>query len=257
MRGYLAFMQKELLENWRTYKIFLMIIVFSFLGILNPLTAKLTPALLEYLMTTMPNEMSITVGKTTALDSWVQFYKNIPQLGLFVLVILFSGTITNELSKNTLINMLTKGLPRSTVILSKCTIISIIWTISFLLCYLITYGYTKLLWEEPVVYTLFGAFCLWLFGLLLISVLILGGVLVQNSYGNLLFTGAFVMLLFISNFLPTLQQYNPLFLLTKPIELLSQNKNTSDFLSAILATIFLTILFYFLSILAFRKKQLK
>ena len=47
MRAYLAFTKKEFTESFRTYKLVIMLAVFLLFGIMNPLFAKLTPALLE------------------------------------------------------------------------------------------------------------------------------------------------------------------------------------------------------------------
>ena len=123
MRAYIAFTKKELLESLRTYKLLIMFMVFIFFGMLAPLTAKLTPKLLESIMT---EGMQIIVGEPTAFDSWAQFFKTVSQMGFIVVTILFSGMMANEFNGGTFINILTKGLSRSTVILSKFTVASII-----------------------------------------------------------------------------------------------------------------------------------
>lgn len=43
MRGYLAFVKKELLEQVRTYKLLILLLVFFIFGMLSPLMAKLMP----------------------------------------------------------------------------------------------------------------------------------------------------------------------------------------------------------------------
>ena len=66
MKNYLAFFRKELLEYTRTYKLFIMLIIFSILGITNPLMAKLLPELLNSMLT---QGMPITLAEPTALDT--------------------------------------------------------------------------------------------------------------------------------------------------------------------------------------------
>ena len=51
MKNYMAFLRKELLEYSRTYKLFIMLIVFSILGITSPLMAKMLPDMLNNLLT--------------------------------------------------------------------------------------------------------------------------------------------------------------------------------------------------------------
>ena len=195
MKAYFAFTQKELLESLRTYKLLIMIIVFMFFGMLGPLTAKLTPQILESLM---PAGMQVTMGEPTAFDSWAQFFKNVSQMGFIVVAILFSGIMANEFNRGTLIHPLTKGLPRSTVIFSKFTVASMIWTISYLISFGLSYGYTKYFWDSDGVLNLpFAIFCLWLFGIMFLAVILLGGVIFKSSYGCIMFIGAFIVTLFL------------------------------------------------------------
>ena len=79
MRTFIAFTKKEFLEQFRTNKLLILTLVFIFIGILNPLTALLTPWLLEMFSESMEGS-GVIIGEieVTALDSWMQFYKNIP-----------------------------------------------------------------------------------------------------------------------------------------------------------------------------------
>lgn len=231
-RAFTAFVKKECLEHWRTYKILILAIVFVLLGMMNPVTAKITPELLRSLM---PKGMNITITEPTVMDSWAQFFKNVPQLGLFVLVILFGGSMANEFSRGTLLNMLTKGLPRRTVLLSKFTVSAGLWTASFWLCFGISYAYTAYFWSMRGVNNLFySLLCLWLFGVLLLAVLLLFGVLFKNGYGCLLATGAFVVALLLFYVAPALQNYNPYALASENMALLTGQKQAAALLPAVL-----------------------
>ena len=42
-----AFWKKEWMAQWRTGKVFILGLLFVFLGVMNPATAKMTPWLLE------------------------------------------------------------------------------------------------------------------------------------------------------------------------------------------------------------------
>ena len=66
MRGYLAFVKKELLEQVRTYKLLILFLVFFIFGMLSPLMAKLMPEILRQ----MPMDgITITIPDPTAIDS--------------------------------------------------------------------------------------------------------------------------------------------------------------------------------------------
>ncbi|MBK5253334.1 MAG: ABC transporter permease [Peptostreptococcaceae bacterium] len=254
MKAYIAFTKKEFCENLRTYKLFIMLCVFLLLGLMNPITAKITPQLLKSLM---PEGMNITIMEPTALDSWAQFFKNVPQMGLSVLVIVFSGIMANEFSRGTLINMLTKGLSRKVVILSKFTMTTIIWTLSYALCFAATYAYTIYFWSsEGVSNILLSVFSLWLFGILLLAIILLGGVLFKNNYGVLLFTGGFVVALMLLNLSSTIQKYNPITLASSNMALLTNNMFVSDFTMPIVICVITIIASIGSAIMIFNKKQI-
>ena len=170
MRAYLAFTKKELFEFTKTYKLLLLVTVFLIFAFMNPVVAKFTPDLMELLM---EEGIKISLPEPTIFDSWSQFFKNTTQMGLIVLVIIFSGLISNELSKGTLINMLTKGLSRKTVVLSKFTSSTLVWTLAYFLSALVTFLYSMLFWKDTQVENLlFSLTLVWVFGVFLISAII-------------------------------------------------------------------------------------
>lgn len=254
MKSYLAFTHKEFVETARTYKLLIMASVFLILGMMNPITAKITPQLLQSFM---PEGMEITIGEPTAMDSWTQFFKNIPQMGLIVLVIVFSGMMANEFSRGTLINVLTKGLSRKVVILSKFSMAVSLWTGSYALCFGVTYGYTAYFWPGFAIPNIvFSALCLWLFAILLLACILFSGVLFKNSYGSLLFTGVFAVILLLVNIIPTLQKYNPIALASSNMKLLQNTMQISDFVWPVVLCCILIVGFMISAVLLLNKKQI-
>lgn len=252
MRVFIAMTKKEFLESIRTYKLLLVAAVFLLFGMLNPVTAKIMPKLLSAFM---PEGMTITPGEPGTVDSWIQFYKNMStQLILFIIV--FSGIMSNELNKGTLINMLTKGLPRKTVILSKFTATTSIWTVSYLICFVITLLYTMYLLPGKLPNLIFAASCMWLFGVLEISMMLLGGVLSGRIYGALLLAGGFTGVLMLANIFPKFEEYNPYLLSTGCVSLLTSERVPSDFYISITVTIVFILLMIISSICSFNKKQI-
>jgi len=254
MKTYLAFTKKELLEYTRTYKLFLMVIIFLGFGFMNPVTAKYTPELIAGFM---PEGMSVEIAEPTILDSWSQFFSNIPQLGLIIMVIVFSGLMANEFSKGTLVNILTKGMRREAVILAKFTSASLIWTVSYLVSFVVTLLYSKLFWSDTGVANLAMAVgCVWLFGILLLSSLLLGGILFRSSYGSLLFVGVLVVVMFVLNVLQTIAEYVPIRLVSVNMELLRGSIGASEVYAAVGITIGLTVVFIVISMVVFNRKRL-
>lgn len=254
MKGYLAFLKKEMFEYAKTYKLLIMLVVFAVFGITNPLVAKLMPEILAGLMT---DGITITMPEATAYDAWMQFFKNATQMGLVIVVILFSGVLSSELSKGTLINLLTKGLSRTAVILSKYTCMVILWTASIALCFGLTFIYTVYLFPaDKVSNLLFSVFCLWVFGLFLLSALLLSAVLTKSNYGCLLITGAAVAACMLVNIVPAMHRYNPISLAADNLGLITNSIEVSSLYSAILVSSLLSMILVWLSVIVFRKKQL-
>jgi len=79
VKGYFAFLKKEFFEYTKTYKLFIMLMIFIIFGITNPLIAKLMPEIVGSLVT---DGVVITLPEPTAYDAWAQFqrYGNFPMI---------------------------------------------------------------------------------------------------------------------------------------------------------------------------------
>lgn len=254
MKRYQAFMHKELMEGVRTYKAIILVVVFLIFGIMSPLFAKLTPEILSSFAT---EGVSISVPDPTALDSWAQFFKNVSQMGLVVLVVLFSGTLAQETSRGTLINMLTKGLSRTTVICAKYSMLIAVWSVAYTLCLLVALGYTIYLFPGSTVENLpFALFALWLFGVLLISVLIAAASAAKSNYSCLLATGSAVAIMLAINIAPDAHRFNPLSLAADSNALTAGASCPSDLMPAVIVSLCCSCACLAGAVLIFRKRQL-
>lgn len=251
---YRAFVEKEFLENIRSYKIYMLIVIFAFLGVLNPITAKFTPQILS---TLMEQGVSITFPQPTAIDSWMQFYKNVPNMGMIVFVIVFSGTMSSEYGKGTLINIIAKGLPRRDVVLAKYSVIGLIWTLCYWLCFGITFVYTSYFWKNSSNHhVVFAAFCLWIFGMFILSTLMLGAVLNRSNYGCMLFTGAIFLCMYFFSMLPKLSKLSPVFLSSCNLNLIQGKLSCADTVLTIVITIAVSFVMIVMGIIVFNKKKI-
>ena len=94
-----AFLKKEWMEWKRTGRMAVLLLVFLLLGIMNPALAKLTPLLIETLSESLAESgIAVTAVTVDAMDSWIQFYKNIP-MGLIIFMLLSSGSFTMEIGR--------------------------------------------------------------------------------------------------------------------------------------------------------------
>lgn len=254
MRAFLAFTKKEWLELLRTGKCTLLLILFALLGIMNPAIARLLPRMLEMVSGSL-DDMGLTVSETTvdALTSWVQFYKNIP-MGLLIFLLLFGGILTTEYQSGTLVNMLTKGLKRWKVILAKASIMLITWTLCYWLCFGITYGYNQYFWDNNIAeHLFFAAFCIYLAGFWMISLILLTSVVFTANSSVFIATGGVILITYLAGLFPKITDYLPMYLFHAS-ELLTGMGNPGDYLHAICITFGFSAVSLHLSVILFNRK---
>lgn len=254
MRIFLSLLKKETIEGARTKKMISTFILFLFIGLISPLTAKLTPMILQSIAT---GNIDINVAPPSEIDSWTQFFKNISQIGMFGLAIILSTQMANEFQKGTLINLLSKGLPRYQVVLSKIFYNFILWFIAYLCSFILTYFYTKYFFgiSFPIRNILMAALLPFIFGLFLISLEILAGVISGNVIGTLILTSAGIVIQLILSIRDEIVKYMPIALIEKPVNLI-KGIGYDDYYVPIITGSILLILCIVISIAVINKKQI-
>ena len=252
----IAFLKKELLEQIRSGKLLFLGILFVLFGVMNPAVAKLTPWLLETLSDSMAEGgMTITIGEVTALDSWVQFFKNIP-MALIAFVLMEGSIFTREYSSGTLLLSLTKGFARYKVVATKALVLTALWSLGYWLCFGITYGYNAYFWDNSVAQNLlFSVLCWWLFGLWVIALLVLFSSLAKENTGVLLGTGGVVLTCSLFSFIPKVQKFLPT-QLTDGNSLIYGAIEMDKYVPALVIAGAMTLVCFVASIPIFNKKQL-
>jgi len=243
-----------------THKLLIIGSVFLLFGMISPLTAKFMPEILKMVMETDYTmqwmDLSLLFANPAAIDSWAQFYGNVGQMGLFVLVIVFCGMLSSEMSKGTLTIILTKGLARSTVILSKLSCAVLIWTICLCLSYLTSLGYTAYLFPNSNLPNLFFAlFCLWVFGVFLLALTTFAATLTEKSFICMLTVGSAFIALSLVNIIPNAGKYNPVTLISSQIPLINEALRYKDVYPALAAAGIGIAALTLLAIISFNKKK--
>jgi ABC-2 type transport system permease protein len=221
---------------------------------LSPLMAKLLPDMLKGMKI---QGMEIERPEPTIMDAYAQFFKNFTQMGILAVLLVFGGSLSNELVKGTLINILAKGLPRHMVILSMYFAAVILWTVGFLLAAVTAYGYTVYLFNNAWLDNLvFSMFCLWFFGCFVLALIFLSSTLAAGSFGGLILSAAALVVMLMINILPDAEKFNPITLASKNVALLNGAQDVEGMLVTVLVTGILTIASIAVSILLFAKKKL-
>jgi ABC-2 type transport system permease protein len=256
MKSLLAFIKKETMEQFRSGRLMILGILFVLLGVMNPAVAKITPWLLEILADSLAESgMTVTPVTVSAMDSWVQFFKNMP-LGLIVFVLLQSSIFTKEYQSGTLVLSLTKGLERFKVVVSKTVVLTVLWTVGYWLCFGITYGYNAYFWDNSVAQNLIlSVVCWWLFGVCVISLMILFSTIANSNTGVLVGTGSVVLASYLLGLLPKISKYLPT-LLANGNPLIYGVAEAKTYIVAILITVVASLICFAVSIPIFNKKQL-
>ena len=256
MREFSAFLNKELLERFRKGRLWILGGVFFAMGVISPLMAWVTPILYDMLSEEFA-QIGMTVGEihVSAIDSWLQFVGNVP-MAMLVTVILFSGAYTGEYSKGTLIPLVTKGLPRRVFVLAKLLAECIVWTGGLLLCFMVTYIGTALLWDNSTVkHLLFACFGWWLYGVFFLCAAAAFSAFMKSMVQVLLCLGSLYIVIRILGFFPMCLKYLPT-KLSSSATLYTGAEGPADFIPAILIVAVLSAVFVIIAVKVTDKRQL-
>ncbi len=252
MKGFTAFFKKEWLENVKNHRLLILAAVFLIFGITNAPLAKYIPDILS----TLADGLTMNV-EPTALDAWMQFFKNNSGIGMSAVIILFGSTLASEYTRGTLVLMVTKGLPRRTIILAKYVVSVLIMSFCYWLSFAVTYAYTAYYWPGSALsHTVLAAAALWLIGFFYLAVLLLGGVLFRQTFSAILFTGGIVALLSLVNVFDVATTINPIRLTGENLALIEGTLSVGDLFGAFVATVLLTIIALVAAVKVFERKAL-
>jgi len=148
VNNFRVFAGKELTENLRAKRLFALVCIFVFIGILSVLTARFIGEIFELILSADGGTpFIIEVPDPVWTDSYAQFYSNITEMGLFAYIMLFMGAILKEKSSGTIDLMMAKGLTATGFVLSKFAVAAVLSLLVLLATVLMVYVYTFALFE--------------------------------------------------------------------------------------------------------------
>jgi ABC-2 type transport system permease protein len=202
-------LHKELREQWRTWRFIIMVVVLVISGLISPLLAYYTPALLR-LVPDMPAGLAGLIPDPTVNDAVVQYVKNVSQFGVLLVILLTMGSVAQEVERGTLALLLTRPVRRSAVILAKWLVWAITLFSGLAVGGLMGWIYTLILFEPlPVIPFIQLNLLLFIFLLVYMSVTLLASALARSQ--AVAAGGAFIglILLLVLSSLPRLGDYMP------------------------------------------------
>lgn len=229
--------KKELTEQLRSGKLFILGMLFTLFGIMNPAIAKLTPWLLEMMSESLAaSGMTVSSVSVGAADSWMQFFKNIP-IVLAAYVLFESSIFTSEYRSGTLVLLLTKGISRYKVVAAKTIVLSAVWSAGYWLCFGITYGYNAYFWTDSSLNSiLFAASCWWIFGLWVSVLTVFFSTIAGTNTGVLAGTGIAILLSYALSLFPDISGYLPT-MLTSGYSLMAGQSEAGEYVVALVITL--------------------
>lgn len=252
MKQVWIFYKKEWRANLANYHFYMLVGVFIVFALLSVLTAKFTPQLIESLVSA---ELAATFPAPSGIDVWLQFHKNVSQLGLIIVVLLCSNILTKEYQQETLPIILSKGLSRWTVLLAKWLLMVVNFSVAYLISIGTTILYTTFYFEQ-VFYGEFwwAVFCLWLFSIFLFSVITLGSVLFKQNYAVLCFIAGVIVACILLNMITDIQKFNPMQMMNQFLPLLNREIEVVKLFPSVMTIVILMVGCLGTSIVLFKKK---
>ncbi len=108
---------KEIREILRTSRLYVVPGIFFFFGLISPLTAKLMPEIIKSLGGT--GGLEIVLPPPTAADAFLQFFKNLLQVGVLAVILTNMGIVAEEKGRGTAILVVTKPASRAAFVGAK------------------------------------------------------------------------------------------------------------------------------------------
>lgn len=175
-RLFLVQTRKELAEQWRTWRVAVVIAVFLLFGLTSPLLARFTSDLLRGIPEAA--QFAELIPEPSTADAIGQYLRNLTQFGFILVILLGMSAIAGEKERGTAAIVLSKPLPRWAFVSGKFTAQALVYLLAVLVAAGSTAFYTSLLFEPletgPF---LFGAVLLWLWLLAYAAVTLLGSAL--------------------------------------------------------------------------------
>lgn len=255
MRGFCAFLGKELREIARTWRIWVLPGIVLFFALSGPPLAKVTPELLRSLMTDQQAGVVIQLPDPTYVDAYLQWTKNLSQIVLFAVIIMFGGAISSEKRSGTAAIVLAKPLSRPAFVLAKFISQSVLVVASVTIGGLLTWGATAAVFGKAPATPLMQATGAWLvFALMFVALMTLISAAVDSQAGAAGLGFVAYIGLSIATMLRGALDFSPAGLVNAPTELVTDKAGTLGW--PIATSFVLTAVCVALAVVVFRRREL-
>lgn len=144
--NFMTALGKELLEQRRTRKFMIALVVLVLFGMTSPLMAKMMPQIMS--LVPGASAYSFLIPTPTISDAVTQYIKNISQFGILLALVFSMGAVATEKDKGTAAMVISKPMSRGAFILAKFTALSLTFVVAVVLAGVCCYYYTYFLFGE-------------------------------------------------------------------------------------------------------------
>ncbi|HEY5467820.1 MAG TPA: ABC transporter permease [Coriobacteriia bacterium] len=255
MKGFAAFVRKEAVEIVRTWRIWVLPGILLVFAVTGPLTAKYTPEIIASVGGSQMAAIAKVIPVPTYVDAYAQWIKNLSQIALFAIIIIYGGLVSAESKSGTAVLVLTKPVSRAAFVVAKALVHSTFLALTVLVGTLITWAGTLLLFGTAPAGPLFAAAGAWLvFGVLFVALMTLLSVLVSSQAGAAGIGLGVYALVSISAIWEPVAKYSPAALAGQPMAIAAGQG--VDVTWPIVTSLLLSAALVTLAVWAFRRKEL-
>ena len=251
----IAFLKKEFKEIFKTYRLWVIPLIFLLIGLSSPASAKFLPDLLEGQL--KAEGVVLKLPEPSDFEAFVQYFKNLTQLGLIATILLSAGLISDEKAKGILAQVVTKPVSRPAIVLAKWLAQGSWLILSFIVGAVSCYLYTLALFDQASASRFLYANVFYLPYLLLIfslSLAISAAMRSQIATTLIAFVGFFLI-----SITATLGQnfarYSPAYLVNLSHKALSKSVSFSEAAWPITTTTSLIAIFLIFGIWVFNRQE--
>jgi ABC-2 type transport system permease protein len=177
MTGFTVLLRKEIVEQWRTFRLPVMAVIFLVVGLGSPLLAFYTPEIVR-----AASPIGIPVPTPTQRDAIDQLTKNLGQFGVIAAILLAMGSVAGEKEQGTAAFVLTKPVTRLAFLTAKLGGLAITLAAAVAASGAGAYLYTSILFSAPPALGFVAACLVMLLGVLVLgAVTFMGSTLVRSS----------------------------------------------------------------------------
>jgi ABC-2 type transport system permease protein len=177
-----VFAGKEVREIVRTWRVWVLPGIILFLALSGPILARYTPEIVGALAGSQLGH--ITLPSPTYLSAYAEWIKNLNQVVVIALLIIYGGIVSAETGSGTAVLVLTKPLSRSSFVVVKAIVHTAFLSVLLVLGTLATWAETAIVFGKAPAADVWLPSLLWLaLGVLLLCAMILFSVAIPAAAG--------------------------------------------------------------------------